>query len=420
MDQNNKHVQIPWPQGFVWGAATSAHQVEGGNHNDWSEWEIANAQRLASESEARFGHWLPAWEKIKQAAQNPQNYISGKAANHYELYEQDFDLLKDIGLNAYRFSIEWSRIEPEFGKFDSQALDHYQRVIEALRRRNIEPFVTLWHWTIPTWFRNLGGWHHPDASRYFADFVAKTVGCCIDANYWIVLNEPDVYARQSYLAGDWPPQKRSLPLYFRTVNSLITAHNYAAEAIRQIRPGTQIGVAQNNAHYKPDPPNIINRLAVWPIRWWANHYFLDRINSHLDFVGLNYYFQSRVNFTPYMTKPTKSAPQSDMGWQLHPEGLYHTLVDLKRYKKPVYITEHGLADAQDSLREWYVKESFANMHKAIADGVDLKGYFHWSLLDNFEWDKGFWPRFGLIEVDFETQQRTVRKSAELFRAQRAI
>lgn len=400
-----------WPKGFFWGASTSAHQVEGGNHNDWTEWEFAHAEELANSAASKFAHWLPNWEEIKAEATTPQNYISGAAADHYNLFEQDFDLMKELNMNAYRFSIEWSRIEPEFGKFDQREVDHYNKMLAALRDRGIEPFVTLWHWTIPTWFRDRGGWHNPDASRYFADFVSKIVSCCVDADYWITLNEPEIYARQCYLAGDWPPQRRSLREYFMTVNSLVKAHNYVAEAIRQIRPGARIGIAQNTMYLEPDPPNIINKLAKIIPNWWLNHYFLNRIDHNLDFIGVNYYFRSRINFTPYVSRPTHSRPQSDLGWQLYPEGLYHVLKDLKRFKKPVFITEHGLADAKDSLREWYINQSLIQMQKALSEGVDLRGYFHWSLLDNFEWDKGFWPRFGLVEVDFETQKRTIRQSA---------
>ncbi len=404
-----------WPSDFLWGASTSAHQVEGGNHNDWSEWEHQHAVNLAKTAAGKFANWLPHWEHIKSQAQDPQNYISGKAANHYELYETDFDLMNQIGLNAYRFSVEWSRIEPEYGRFDMAVVDHYRKVIDALLARNIEPMITLWHWTLPTWFRDLGGWENADAARYFSDFVNKIVGSCQNVRLWVTLNEPEVYARQSYLVGDWPPQKRSLKSYLMVINNLALAHNYVVEGIRQIHPGSQIGIAQNNLYLEPSPANFINKLAVMPLHYWWDEYFLNRISKNMDFIGLNYYFHRKVNFTPHISQPTKSYSQSDLGWQLHPEGLYHTLKDLKMYKKPVYITEHGLADASDELREWYIRESLLEAKKAMAEGVDLRGYFHWSLLDNFEWDKGFWPRFGLVEVDFKTQERKIRKSAAIFK-----
>lgn len=408
---NTNISDLVFPPNFYWGAATSAHQVEGGNRNDWSEWELANASRLAAESPSRYSGRLQNWPQISALAQTPQNYISGKSADHYHLYEQDFDLLKQMGLNSYRFSIEWSRIEPEFGKFDEKEIAHYQRVIGALREREIEPFVTLWHWTIPTWFRDRGGWANKDAARYFADFVSRMVGCCIDAEYWITLNEPEIYVNQSYLAGDWPPQHRSYLQYFRLLDALIRAHNYAADAVRQLRPGAKLGVAHNITKIEATPDNVLNRLAVKVVNWWTNRYLLDRVVESSDFIGLNYYFRRYLNITPFARKKEPTGPMSDLGWELYPEGIYHVLKGLQKYRKPIFITEHGLADAGDKLREWYMVESLKSAQQAIQEGVDLRGYFHWSLLDNFEWDKGFWPRFGLVEVDFETQERTIRESA---------
>lgn len=405
-------LDLNFPSSFFWGASTSAHQVEGDNQNDWSEWEQSNAKRLARESVDRYGNRLASWEKIAAQAQNPQNYISGKAADHYHLYAQDFDLLKSLGLNSYRFSIEWSRVEPEFGKFNDQEIDHYRRVIGALRERDIEPFVTLWHWTIPTWFRDRGGWANKDAARYFADFVSRIVGCCIDADYWITLNEPEIYVNQSYLAGEWPPQRKSYLEYFNLLNALIHAHNYVTDAVRQLRPGAKLGVAHNITRIEATPDNFLNRLGVKVVNWWTNRYLLDRVIESSDFVGLNYYFRRYLNITPFAKKAEPTGPLSDMGWELYPEGIYHVLKGLQKYKKPVFITEHGLADADDKLREWYIVESLRNVQKAMQENVDVRGYFHWSLLDNFEWDKGFWPRFGLVEVDFETQERKVRESAK--------
>lgn len=403
---------LQFPKNFFWGASTSSHQVEGGNHNDWSEWEIAHAEELANTAASKFSHWLPYWQEIQDQAQDPANYISGKAADHYNLYEKDFDILKDLNMNAYRFSIEWSRVEPQYGSFDWKVVEHYHDMIKSLRDRGIEPFVTLWHWTIPTWFRDRGAWLNVDAPRYFSDYVNKIVSTFPEVKYWITLNEPEVYARQSFLAGDWPPQERSFGKYFMVVNNLASAHNYISYAMKQIRPAAAIGIAHNAVYLEPLPANFINKGAAWLINWWMNRYLLNRISKNMDFIGINYYFRSRVNFTPYLSQPTQSRAQSDLGWQLYPEGIYHVLKDAKRYRKPIFITEHGLADARDQQREWYVTESLKYMQKAIQEGVDLRGYFHWSLLDNFEWDKGFWPRFGLVEVDFKTLERKVRPSAK--------
>ncbi len=405
---------LKFPQGFLWGAATSAHQVEGNNHNDWSEWEHTNAQRLAAQSAERFAGWMPSWEGISSQANSASNYISGNAADHYNNYVHDLDLLKLIGLNSYRFSIEWSRIEPEFGKFDFQEIAHYQKIIDACHSRNILPLVTLWHWTIPTWFRNIGGWRNSDGARYFADYVSKLVASLKGVNMWITLNEPHIYASQAFLIGDWPPQQRSQRGYLQVLLNLITAHRLAYETIHQIHPGSQVSIADNHAFFDPLPANFVNKIAAQVGRWWYNHFFLSRITKHLDFIGLNYYFRRQINLTPFMSRPTHSYPTSDMGWELYPQGLEMVLLDLQKYKKPIYITEHGLADANDSLRAWYIAESLKAVGSAIHKGSNVRGYFHWSLIDNFEWDKGFWPRFGLIEVDYSSQKRTIRPSANIF------
>ena len=164
-----------FPKGFYWGSATSAHQVEGDNVNDWSEWEKENAERLAKEAENKFGH-LPNWSDIKEQAQSPQNYISGRACDHYNRYEEDFDIAKSLGHNAHRFSIEWSRIEPEEGKFNEKEIEHYRKVIKALKKRDIEPFVTLWHWTLPIWLADKGGVRNKKFILYFGRYVSKIVG----------------------------------------------------------------------------------------------------------------------------------------------------------------------------------------------------------------------------------------------------
>src|SRR3990172_4361676 len=187
-----------FPKGFYWGSATSAHQVEGDNVNDWSEWEKENAERLAKEAENKFGH-LPNWSDIKEQAQSPQNYISGRACDHYNRYEEDFDIAKSLGHNAHRFSIEWSRIEPEEGKFNEKEIEHYRKVIKALKKRDIEPFVTLWHWTNPNWIRDLGGWENKKTVEYFLRYVRRIFNEYNDlVKFWIPVNEPGTQVSLGY------------------------------------------------------------------------------------------------------------------------------------------------------------------------------------------------------------------------------
>ena len=400
--------RLAFPANFYWGASTSAHQVEGGLINDWTEWEKVNAKRLAASAKREFGH-LPSWPKIQSAAVDPQNYLSGSASDHYHLYQKDFDLAQSLGLNAYRFSVDWSRIEPQPGKFSSTGLNYYKKVAIALRKRKIEPFLTLWHWPIPLWLRDRGGWGSKEVINHFAGYTEAVVKALKDdVTFWITLNEPQIYAANAYLRGLWPPQRRNPFTYLTVLNHLIAAHREAYRVIKTIHPSAQVGVAKNNIWFEAYRNRLPNLAVKALMDWWWNDRFLRKIDNYQDFIGLNHYFHSRIN---YGLNKNQNQRISDLGWELYPESIYFVLKDLRKYQKPVYITENGLADHQDVNRTWFIKEVLKNVHRAIAAGVDIRGYLHWSLIDNFEWDRGFWPRFGLIEVDYPTQKRTIRKSA---------
>ncbi len=396
---------IKFPNDFLWGAATSAHQVEGNNHNDWTEWERENAERLSKESGGKYP---------------PENYISGRACDHYNRYEEDFDIAKLFGHNAHRFSIEWSRIEPEEGKFNRAEIEHYREVIKALHKRRIEPFVTLWHWTMPIWFVKKGGFEKSGNIKYFVrfcEYIVKefstgdgfTFSGKDDVKFWITLNEPEIYAGNSYLKGIWPPQNKGFISYLLVIRNLIKAHIESYKIIKKTKPNAQVGIAKNNIYFEAHENKIGNHILRKFIDWWWNFYFLNRIKNHQDFIGLNHYFHNRIKNFKFSQNENKKV--SDMGWELYPEAIYFVSKSLKKYNKPIYITENGLADAKDRNREWFIKESLKNIYKAIEDGADIRGYLHWSLLDNFEWDKGFWPRFGLVEIDYETLERKRRPSS---------
>ena len=387
-------MKLEFPKNFYWGSATSSHQVEGNNHNDWSEWEKKNAKRLAESAKNK------AWpDYILDKYPNPlqeENYISGRACDHYNRFREDFDIAKQLGHNAYRFSIEWSRIEPEEGKFDEKEIEHYRQVISALKERGMEPFVTLWHWTIPLWFRDKGGWLNKNAPKYFERYSNKISRSLQNVRFWITLNEPEIYVSNSFLKGIWPPQIKSLMKMKMVAGNLIKAHKLVYKIIEDTNPEAKIGIAKNNIYFEG-----------WPfifIDWFWNKYFLNRIRKYQDFIGLNYYFHRRFG-------GNENKEITDMGWEIYPEGIYHVLKDLKKYNKPIYITENGLADTKDEKREKFIKEHLKWVHRAISEGVDVGGYFYWSLLDNFEWDKGFWPRFGLVKVDYKTFERKIRPSA---------
>ena len=400
--------ELRFPEGFFWGAGTSSHQVEGGNKNDWTVWEKENAGRLAEEAKHHWYFWqLELFPEIV----DPKNYISGKAVDHYNRYEEDFDIAKSLGHNAHRFSIEWSRIEPKEGKFDKDEIEHYRKVIAALKRRGIEPFVTLWHWSLPLWLRDKGGWEHHKTPHYFSRYAVKMIDeLGKDAHYWITLNEPVFYVFDSYLRGVRPPQKKNIFTYFKVMHNLARGHKLSANAIQIISSSARVGVAKDNIYLEAYKNRFVNRLLKRVVDWWWNFYFLNNVRKHIDFIGLNNYFHNRIN---YGFNRNDKENVSDLGWEIYPEAIYYTLQDLKRYKKPIFITENGLADAGDNKRAKYMREVLWNVYRAIRGGVDVRGYFYWSLLDNFEWDKGFWPRFGLVEIDYESDlKRTVRGSAK--------
>ena len=284
-----------FPKGFLWGAASSAHQVEGSNHNDWTEWEKKNAERLAKESRARFGH-LPNWKDIETEATNPSNYISGKACDHYNRYREDFDIAKELGHNAHRFSIEWSRIEPEEGKFDEREIEHYRDVIKSLRERGMEPFVTLWHWTLPVWLARKGGFSYRNFPNHFERYAKKIVReIGSDVKFWITLNEPDVVASQSYLKGVWPPQQKNLFIYYYALKNLIKAHKLAYIAIKKINQNAEVGIAKHQIPFEVARKTFVNFFLKVVGHYFWNRWFLNSIRNHQDFIGLNHYNRNVID-----------------------------------------------------------------------------------------------------------------------------
>jgi beta-glucosidase len=393
---NSTPKELQFPEGFLWGAATSAHQIEGGLTNDWSAWETSKERR----------------EELRSKGLLPEDFISGHAANSFVEQNADIQCLVDLHANAYRFSVDWSRIEPKEGVFDESALLYYKQFIQKLRAHNIEPFVTLWHWPIPLWMRDKGGWESKEMVMYFSRFVEKVVSTLHDdVTFWVTLNEPMVYSSMSYFKGYWPPKKKSIISYVRVIRRLIEAHQAAFHVIKKIDAKSQIGIAKHNIYFEAYKNYPHNRIAKSIADWWWNKRFLRATKDMSDFIGLNYYFHSLVRIGGEKHIYEKS---SDLGWGLHPKSIYFALKELQQFKKPIYITEHGLADKGDQHRSWYVRESLFAVHQAIEEGIDVKGYFHWSLIDNFEWAEGFKPRFGLFEVDFKTYERKARASAEYY------
>ena len=371
-----------FPKGFLWGSSTAAYQVEGGIENvDWAE-----------------------------AARNGKVPVCGKAADHYNRFEEDFDLLVNLSQNAHRFSIEWARIEPIEGKFDEEQIEHYRKVLQALKRRGIFPVVNLWHFTLPLWFSESGGFFREDGEKKFARFCAFVFERLADdaSGMWITINEPEIWSMKSFVEGVWPPFGRNPFAAISMVKHLSKAHKAAYVAMKKIRPNAKIGVAKHNIYFDASR-NILFRPIAAFISWLWNRWFLDMIEGHQDFIGMNHYLHKPIGW-----KAKSDVVRSDMGWEVHPESIYRCLLELKRYNLPIYVTESGIADAKDAMRKDFIVGYLHAVHRAIAEGADVRGYFHWSLLDNYEWALGFEKRFGLVEVNYETQVRTIRPSARVY------
>ncbi len=410
----NSNDQI-FPKHFFWGASTASHQVEGGTLNQWTAWELAHAKDQAQTAHLRLS-WLPNWHDIKDQAEEPDNYVSGRGVEHYRRYKEDFDLLEQLNLNAFRFGIEWSRLEPEEGKWDEVAIAHYRKYIAELRARHIEPFMNIWHWTSPIWFTEKGGFEKKENLKYFDRFVKKVANEFVeDLNYVITINEPNVEASFGYLIGTHPPNQKNLWLYAKVYWNMMQAHRSAYKILKAKKPNLQIGTSQQLSNIQAKRPHsFFDELSTKWMRYFWNWWFLLRIRKYQDFVGINYYFSDY--YTGMLKRKNPSVPLNDMGWYMEPEGLYPLMLRAwSRFKKPIFITENGLADAHDQHRRWWIEETIVAMERAISEGVDLRGYFHWSLLDNFEWQDGWWPKFGLVEVDRENDmKRTIRPSAKWF------
>lgn len=384
--------ELQFPKGFLWGSSTSAYQVEGGIEDcDWSE-----------------------------------KYPAGRACDHYNRYEQDFDWLEKLNQNVFRFSIEWSRIEPEPGKFDLKEIDHYKKVLLALKKRNIKTIVTLWHWTNPKWFMEKGGWADKKSVRYFENYtrvIVQEIGDLVD--FWITLNEPMVYIG-GYSIGKFPPfKKRNILKLFKVFDNLSKANQKSYNLIHQKYPEAKVGTANLINYFEPARRWCpIETLLAKIFHYLWNNWFLNKIKDEIDFLGLDYYFHNRIVWYPFLfsTAAGVKVPfvknlnkkTTDLGWEVYPEGIYHVLKYLAKFKKPIYITENGLADSQDKYRKEFIKDHLIWVHKVIQEGADVRGYLYWSLMDNLEWHGGtkkFEQRFGLLEIDYNTLERKPRSSA---------
>jgi beta-glucosidase len=414
-----------FPTGFLWGVSTAAYQVEGGNdNNQWSVWEAAGRIRSGEQC--------------------------GLACNWWKDAERDFDLARDLGLNALRLSVEWSRIEPREGQWNVEALQRYKQMLHGLRQRGIQPIVCLHHFTHPRWFEQQGAFLSSAAAELFERFARKVVTelgdlCC----HWVTFNEPNVFAALGFVLGEFPPGRTGeIATSLRVVNAMAQCHARCYQTIHEFQPEGQVGWAHNYVVFDPANPSFP------PDRWIArvlshlfNESFLSIIekgrpafpfnlmNGDLagakgtcDFVGLNVYSRFHVAFSLNHRAQLfgnvfvpEDVPQGDSGvekpyGEAYPGAIRTAVQRASKLGKPIYILENGVPDAEDRIRPWLIVNAVQELYRLIEQGNDIRGYFHWTLTDNFEWSEGWKLRFGLVALDPSTQERKLRNSGRLYSA----
>jgi beta-glucosidase len=380
---------VTFPNGFVWGAATAAHQIEGGNvNNDWWAWEHTPGSGCAESS--------------------------GDACDSFHRWPEDLELVAAMGLGAYRFSLEWSRIEPAEGEFSVAALDHYRRIGAACHDLGITPVVTFHHFTTPLWLTARGGWEAPDAPEAFARFVARAAGHLGDVLGWAcTLNEPNVIGVMGYSVGTFPPGvKDDLTRHLAVNEAMVRAHRLAVEALRSGPGDFPVGLTLSMAELVAEPGGAAVRGAAEEI---LENTFL-RATEGDDFVGVQCY--TRLHFGPEGQAPDDPAvPTTQMGYEYWPQVVEHCVRRAATFTGlPVLVTENGIGTEDDAQRIAYVGEALRGVRRCLDEGIDVRGYFAWSLLDNFEWAHGYGPKFGLHEVDRVTFARRPKASAAWFGA----
>jgi beta-glucosidase len=405
-----------FPRDFLWGTATAAHQVEGNNdNNDWWAWEEHGNRILAGRR-------------------------SGLACNWWANAEADLDRAAEMGTNAHRLSLEWSRIEPEPSVFDTAALDRYRQILQAMHDRGIEPMVTLHHFSNPLWLVEKGDFSSNLVVDYFRRYTGKVVTTLGDlVPKWLTINEPLIYVMYRYLEGCFPPpQKQGWRAGMQALGNLLRCHAAAYEAIKAVHPAAQVSMAKHlRPIQSPAGGNLFDRRWARWLDWFFNDMWLESmvdgrlrwpvgrgvvkgLAGSFDFVGINYYSRALVRFPPrrgrlYETDYGPEAAVSDGNYgEIYPAGLYQVIKRSRRYDKPIYITENGLPDAADKLRPAFIISHLREIWRAISFSFPVMGYYHWSLVDNFEWDRGWTQRFGLYEMDPETQERRLRASGRLY------
>lgn len=435
---------MPFPKHFLWGAATSSYQIEGAVNVDGRGETIWD----------RYCHTLPT--KIEKGD------TGDVACDHYHRYQEDVALMRELGLQAYRFSIAWSRILPHgTGQVNERGLDFYDRLLDTLLEANIKPFATLYHWDLPQALQNRGGWANRESINWFTEYTQVVTHRFGDrVSGWITHNEPFIAAFVGNFYGSHPPGLTDLTTTYQVAHHLLLSHAAAVPVIRQNSSQSKIGIALNLTPADPASPRQEDVAAAWRQDGWINRWFLDplykgiypadmlalvedhfppiditeikAVSVPIDFVGVNYYLRNVIAANPE-ARPLRlrqiipeNATLTAVGWEVYPQGLTELMVRLKNdYAIPsIYITENGAAfddplplngEIVDLNRIAYLDSHLTALEAAIAQGVPVDGYFVWSLLDNFEWGHGYSKRFGIVYVDYNTQQRIPKQSAWYYR-----
>ena len=398
-------------EGLLLGSATAATQIEGGDENN-------NWARFAANGKVQDGT-TPV-----------------RADDHYVRFREDIDLMAEMGLQVYRLGIEWSRIEPARGEYSNEAIAHYREEIEYMKSRGIIPLLTSHHFTNPLWFEDMGGFTNKESPDIFMTLVEKVVESFGDiVNEYITINEPNVYATNSFLWGEWPPEKKSFSLVVKVFSNMTAAHIRAYEYIHQKRKemgydDTSVSFANHLRVFEPkSKKNILHKLMAKATNYLFQgavtqammtgkcHFPVIRRKGvkkgkYYDFIGINYYSRSMIS--KLSDGVAENCPKNDLGWEIYHDGLIILANDLyKKYQAPVFITENGTCDNTDSFRPKFIYDQL----KLVSETDNpITRYYHWSFLDNFEWKEGESARFGIVHVDYETQERTVKNSGKLYSA----
>ena len=401
-----------FPPDFQWGVATSAFQLEGSPHADWTNWDAILSDKPG---------------------------ITG----HYDLYKEDLALLKYLGVNAYRFSIEWSRIQPREDAWDHEAVAHYQDIIDILRGYGIEPMVTLHHFTNPLWFTAKYPWHEEGSVEKFTAYVERLVSEMRGVKYWITFNEPYVILLGGYLEGCTPPGVRDAGKAFAALKNIFTCHGRAYDIIHGRDPNAQVSIAHNMSVFAPWKKwNPLDRLLKKTANFFYNHSIINAfqtgvfvvkfpfaraveiavpIKDKLDFFGVNYYTRIHLRFNPFKKMGVElrhldldGHGLTNIGWEVHPRGLEKVLRYASRLNLPLIITENGIATHDAQRKADYLKRHVDVLERCLRSGLDVRGYYCWTLIDNYEWLQGLDARFGLYRVDFSTLKRIPTPAATYY------